>query len=269
MQKILDLNQLNSLISPYLQKGVFTNSYLMLPDYEKYLVQGLYYTQTGDGIFLFRHRRTHRQLFYYLKSLNASVSLPRDLPTTMEIVSRAQDEKFSAMLAFWEKNGFANRLPRKRMQKPASRHHDLPAREVNFARPHDAQAVLELIKAGFDPYLGCIPAPEDLKQRIARQEVICVKEADRLKGILEFERKGNYLFLWHLAVASPYRRQGIARRLLAYLSALMYKEERTKIQLWVQTTNLAARKLYEQNGFHYDGWVSAGLLHQPQGRKEY
>ncbi|NLM52432.1 MAG: GNAT family N-acetyltransferase [Firmicutes bacterium] len=269
MQKITDLTQLSGLLSPFLQKGVFTNNFLMLPDYEKYLSQGLlYYTQTETGVLLFHRRHTHWQLYYFLKRLNASFALPQDKPTVMEIVSRANVDSFASVLAFWEKNGFQNRLPRKRMQAFAPQTKLAPAREVNFARHGDAKAVLELIKASFDPYLGCIPTQAEIEQKIAQGEVICCKEADKLQGVLEFARKGNTFFIWHLAVSPQFRRQGVARKLLAFLSALMQREGKRKIQLWVQTTNLAARKLYEQSGFHDDGWESAGLLYLPKTRKE-
>ena len=62
MQKITDLTQLWLLP---LQKG-FLRIIFMLPDYEKYLSQGLlYYTQTETGVLLFHRRHTHWQLYYF------------------------------------------------------------------------------------------------------------------------------------------------------------------------------------------------------------
>lgn len=269
MQKITGLDQLNSLLSPFLQKGVFTNNYLMLPDYEKYLTRGvLYYLQTETGFFLLRDRFTHWQLYYYLKSLEAPVPLPQDKPVVMEIVSRGQEPGFFPVLAFWEAKGFQNRLVRKRMQALAPETGPAQTGDVDFAPPGAAGAVLDLIKGSFDPYLGCLPTREEMEEKIARHEVICCREEDKLKGVLEFARKGNAFFIWHLVVAPPFRRQGVARKLLAFLAALLQEEGKSKIQLWVQATNRAARRLYEQCGFYYDGWKAAGLIYQPELRKE-
>ena len=91
-------------------------------------------------------------------------------------------------------------------------------------------------------------------------------ETDRLAGYLIVSR---YVDAWHimnLAVDEPYRRRGIARRLLEDLFEATAADGMRGYTLEVRVSNRSAIRLYEVLGFRISG-RPARLLHgQPRGR---
>ena len=78
-------------------------------------------------------------------------------------------------------------------------------------------------------------------------------QADRLVGYLVVSR---YVDAWHImnvAVATAYRRRGIASRLLGELFALTNGDARRGYTLEVRVSNASAIALYEQLGFRRTG----------------
>ena len=266
MEKINDLGHLSALISSYFKKGVLTNSFSMPGDYKRYIEEGLlYYNKLGSGIILLRHAGSHWRVYYYLNSLHQHSPLPQDKPSAMEIVFSPNSEA-ERILSFWQDAGFNPYLFRKRMTVPSlafqAVHPDTA--EAGFAQVEHASAILELMENSFDKYLGCIPALNEIAERIQKQELICAWAPDgKIAGVLEIGRKRNTYSVWHIVVAPQFRRSGLAKKMLAYFNSHMVKDEKMKIELWVQEQNDSARRLYEDVGFQYDGWESVGLLYQP------
>ena len=88
----------------------------------------------------------------------------------------------------------------------------------------------------------------------------------RLAGYLIVSR---YVDAWHvmnLAVDEPFRRRGLARRLLEELFETTSDDAMRGYTLEVRVSNTGAIRLYEEAGFRITG-VRRGLLHgQPGGR---
>jgi|LFRM01.1.fsa_nt_gb ribosomal protein S18 acetylase RimI-like enzyme len=266
MEKITDLDQLNKLLAPCMKRGVLTNNYLMYKDYKQYIEQGvLYYIKGRSGMLLFRDDGNHWRLLYYLSGFEDDFPLPEDKPSVMEVLFQAGGKEHEPVLAYWQSKGFKPYLPRKRMLVPAVEFKaaSFPAGTVVFAQKKHAPAISALLSASFDRYLGCIPSQEEIIAGIERKEFICAVDArDRIMGVLEIRRRRNLYTIRHLVVEREFRGRGLARKMLAFLETIVEKDAKIKIELWVQSNNPAARRLYEKAGFSYDGLESVGLLYE-------
>jgi len=267
MQKITDFAQLQRLVKPWLKKGIATNNYMLLDAYKRFLHAGtLYYAEAGHGLLLLVDRGNHFRLYYYLASCRDAFPLPRNKPSALEIAFAAGDKNVKEIIAYWGRMGFQAYLPRRRMTVAAAAFAPGPAlgEEAAFAAPQHAAAIHALLAESFDPYLGDLPTVDEIRAGTLRQEFICVPAADhKVRGALAVSRRQNVYLILHLAVAPAYRGHGLARQMLAYFNTVMEKNEKTTVRLWVQPGNLAARRLYEQAGFVYDGWEAAGFLYLP------
>lgn len=106
------------------------------------------------------------------------------------------------------------------------------------------------------------PAVETLRQRLrlldpARSLYLVAAREGALSGWLELHRlvpeKMAHVAVLTLAVAAPYRRQGLAGRLLARAYPWAREVGVRKLQLSVRAPNRAAIFLYEREGFELEG----------------
>lgn len=134
-------------------------------------------------------------------------------------------------------------------------------------REPDTDAVVALWKACAlvvpwnDPY-------KDIARKLADSpDLFLVAElGGRLIGSCMIGYDGHRGWINYLAVHPDFRRQGLARRLMAEAGALLLLRGCPKINLQIRHTNLAVRAFYESLGFTEDPVISMGkrLLPDPQ-----
>ena len=72
---------------------------------------------------------------------------------------------------------------------------------------------------------------------------------DQVVGFMIYELHKTRLHVLNFAVAKPFRRQGIARRMVGKLVGKLSQQRRTRIMLEVRETNLAAQLFFRSQGF--------------------
>ncbi len=112
----------------------------------------------------------------------------------------------------------------------------------------DCQLVFDALQKDFDPICEQLPSLQEVKDYAKREQLLVIKEGDKLCGFLIFEILGTtswYLRYWY--TSPEYRNQKVGARLLK--TALVIGKETKRQQLWVISENENAIKRYEHYGF--------------------
>jgi ribosomal protein S18 acetylase RimI-like enzyme len=103
---------------------------------------------------------------------------------------------------------------------------------------------------------------QDVRQRLEREgdKILWLgvwREA-KLVGAVELSQRQwlhvHYIYLANLAVAAPYRRQGLGRQLLMAAEAAVQTWPQENLYLHVMENNQAARGLYQGLGYRVERW---------------
>ena len=92
---------------------------------------------------------------------------------------------------------------------------------------------------------------EGITRYLQRNPTTCfiAEEADALIGAVLSGHDGRRAFIYHLAVAAPYRRQGIGKALVEAALEALRAEGIHKAALVVMANNAAGNAFWEQLGF--------------------
>ena len=143
---------------------------------------------------------------------------------------------------------------------PVSKQAVLPqierAEKKNFARHEAFDFHLELNKRNVDLVI------------ILKDGGISPRETPTVAAYSVFvhSKPGSFVMLHKICVLEDFRRQGIAKKILATQTEKYASRGCFKIQLWVDEQNMPARSLYESAGFQetnkvddYYAWGRTGL----------
>ena len=103
---------------------------------------------------------------------------------------------------------------------------------------------------------ACFHAPwsENMLREELGKGIFLVAEQDgRTAGYVGCQTVLDEGYITNVAVSPDFRRQGIARALIAELTAKAGENKLAFVTLEVRESNLAARRLYEKNGFETVG----------------
>jgi ribosomal-protein-alanine N-acetyltransferase len=122
---------------------------------------------------------------------------------------------------------------------------------LKLAAPADAEPIAamsrELIEAGL-PWTW---TPERVARNLGQRDTLMLtaRDGERLAGfsIMQFGEERAHLSL--LAVRPDYQRQGVARRMLEWLTESALTAGIASIHLELRETNLGARRFYLRQGF--------------------
>jgi len=118
---------------------------------------------------------------------------------------------------------------------------------VRLARPADLKslATLCLAAVGPDDYVL-----EYLPEMIDHREIVVTAVAGRIQAMTGLtECADGALWIGQLRTHPNWRRRGLARMLLDHAYARVIREGRPGLRLWTSQRNIAARELFESNGF--------------------
>lgn len=251
MKKANDTGEVTSLITAHMKKGVATNNFLSVSDYENALMkENLFYEDFQSGIFVLRRKDDFYKLNFHL---NAFDSFPEinGAVTVCEVAGKGSvDERVEKYLL---KNGFSVYKERVRLIRKREPIYSVSGEGAEFCEKKDLKRAFSLIKDNFDKYSGCIPDEDEFEKDIAEKKVICFRTEDKISGILHFARGGKSAEIRHLAVSPESRGKGAAANMIKFYSDNSPCE---KFSVWTGADNLIAIKLYNDNGYEKDGMIS-------------
>ncbi len=258
MEKILDYGALAPLLREQLRPGVATNAVLSREDYVRAIAGGGLDIQRFDGgLYLFLRRNGFSRLCFYAQQGVRPPAPEADGPLVMEIARRERDTALAELDPRWEGLGFARLFRRLRLKRPA----DAPppsasAHAVRPGAPEDQDLIEELLERYYDRRTGCLPAPAELAQDLARGQVWLL-EGD--EGFLHIAPCPVGFQVRHIAVDPGLRRRGCAQSLLS--AALTARQGQASL-VWIRDNNVPSLGLFQKNSYVPDGWTSSVWLRE-------
>jgi len=120
-----------------------------------------------------------------------------------------------------------------------------------FRFPDDLYAVLELWStAGPGVHIGRSDTPEEIHKKLARDPdlFLVAEHSGHLVGAVLGGFDGRRGMVYHLAVSSIYRRQGLGEAMMQAVEAQLRAKDCLRYYLLVTQDNDAAIDFYEQRG---------------------
>lgn len=256
MNQINNYEEISSLISLQIKRGTLTNNFLSEDDLKLEIQnKNLYYFAWNGGLLIFRDRRTHYILNYYINDINEKLQFDFDKDVVVEIVLRANDEKAKEALDFFESKGMKEYLRRIRLIK--SEEISIPIiNKIEICKEIDYEEISEILRENFDKYSGCIPTKEALLKDI-KNENIYVYKNEKVEGVLRVSKNNMSSEIKHLVVKEEARRKKIAQSLvLKYFEDVNAKRK----TVWTGLENKIAINFYEKMGYKIDKYNSIVLI---------
>lgn len=129
-----------------------------------------------------------------------------------------------------------------------------------YAMLHEADHLMGMLRAAFDPFTDHLPSPADLRQRIAEQQVIVRRQEGSVTGFVVFHMTGH---LVHFNYLLNRGRPGDGLLLLHSFFRCMVERGVSRGFLWVNSANVRAQHIYLSNGWRPDGLSDWFFLRQP------
>ena len=249
MAPLNDYEDLSQLVSSHMRPGVVTNTMVTPGEYGPAIAAGtLDALEAPAGLLLLRDRTDHARLNFYLHDLSRPLDTPLPSPTVAEVAFRPRDKGLRQTLPQWEAQGFSPVFSRRRLLRPGGAPPPEGAGKAWVAGEGDLPFLEGVLKACFDPFTGCLPSPQELREDVRAGRVL-----RSTGGLLHISPAAGGTQLRHLAVLPESRRQGEAQGLFALY---MEREGGRPSRCWVREDNLPARRFYEKNGYAPEEWTS-------------
>jgi GNAT superfamily N-acetyltransferase len=253
------------------RQGYLTNFYLDKNKVELWASHHLlYYTVSGDTLFLVKEEETFRSLYYCSTTLER---LDTDLAGliaqvhTKDIVVDLLGNEVSVVQV---NTLFLNQSfkPYANLRRMVRIHKDEDHQEqvgVFFAAKDETIAVKKLLDQYFDPRCEQIPLVEELENLAGNQNILLCKEDGVITGFLIYTLTGATAYLRYWFTHPDYREQKTGSRLFRQFAWETRTAQRTLF--WVMEDNENAIKRYIHYGFAPENMYDKVLISKTQ--KEY
>lgn len=257
MKRIKSYEELASLISSQLKKGVYTNCFIGKEEFELYISKKrLYYQIFEGGLLIFLKMSDYFKMKFYINNLEADLILKLSKKIVIEIPSK-KEEDIEKLQKFFEKVGFNIVLNRIRLTQDKNIFTDkVNIENIEIANLKDYKKIVKILQKNYDKYTGCIPEREILKQDIINKNIYCYKINKEVVGVLHIVSKLKTSEIRHLVVVEEYRNKNIAKSLI---SRYLVDSDISTKYVWTSIDNDIAKKLYSKFGYESDGYASKVL----------
>ena len=254
MDKIISSEQVQSFVAEIrnLRQGYVTNFFWDDQKHPYWVVDGTLLYQKMDRCYLLMHQNgSFSHLFYIATNMeavaNAIQQVPLENDSVIDVVIRKDGKGEVEVL---KEIGFETYKYLYRMCQIGVLADDCweKSDDVKYASPSDSLLVYNTLQKDFDPLCEQLPSLQEVRNYAQRNQLLVIKDGDRLCGFLIFEISGTttwYLRYWY--TSPEYRNQRIGAKLLK--TALVIGKETKRQQLWVISENENAIKRYEHYGF--------------------
>ena len=221
MKIINSYDEYSKIISPKMKKIFYTNNFLSENEVKTEIqAKSLYYTDLKEDVYIFRKRKNHFIMNYYI-TLNTDMDkLNENIVTEIAYKTPPKD-----VIDFFEKEGMKKYIERVRLSRNEEGTFE-GFKNVSLCEKEDAKEVFEILNKSFDEFSGCIPTYEEIEKDIENQNVYVYRK-DRILGILHFSDGKLSSEIKHLVVVPECRNKGIAQSLISsYLNNSVSKNKR-------------------------------------------
>ena len=124
--------------------------------------------------------------------------------------------------------------------------------DADLAGPADADGIYQLLYEKFNPFTDTLPTRQEILDLISRKWVLVNRDETngKVEGalLLRFEPQKCHFYIWVDA-------SNFSKALNLYINGFNYMNEKgyQKAYLWVRSTNIRPKKIYETFGFKCDG----------------
>lgn len=268
IQRIRQISELQATLQRFSRAGNgATTTWFASAELSKKWIErdALLFEPFDDCLLLFRRDRDFYHLYHVaatakalsaaLASLNPAIS---GAAITADLIGRG--EAVEALAERYVERGFAAYKSLIRMNRITQgvSADEFVDREVSFALPADAPAILAFLEQLLDRFAEQIPEAKELAEACVRQNILVLRRGTELGGVLYFENRGETTILRYWFVAKGYREQGIGARLIKTMFRLCHNSRR--ILLWVISDNASAIAKYQRYGFTNDGLTDQVMI---------
>ena len=254
MLQVIDIEAASRAVFSHMKPGVIANRAMKPDEYHTEISGGNLYAHEWDGGLLFLRKKKGRHLLTFLiKDLESypGIDLPED--TVMEIPQKTTQPNKAA--EYWARNGFNTAFERIRLTRPvgeasAAAYDAGVGVDIFPAMAENYEDVRALLWGSFDHRTGCLPDDDELKESIKRGEVLIVKVANSVGGVLRAIEKLASAEIRQLAVREDLRGTGLSHKLVRAFTARFAGKKQI---VWVRDGYTAAIKTYTATGFAPDG----------------
>ncbi|MFJ4064298.1 GNAT family N-acetyltransferase [Pseudomonas sp. NPDC089996] len=118
----------------------------------------------------------------------------------------------------------------------------------------DVEAITDLVRAAYSPYIARIgkpPAPmqDDYRQVIASAEVRVALDGSQMVGVLVLEREGDEMLLANVAVLPECKGRGIGKVLMRYCEARSRQVGCNAVRLYTHERMTENIEIYRKLGY--------------------
>jgi len=222
----------------------------------------LSWVETPDCLLIFRRSSDFHRVYHVAESIEAlsgalaSNPFPKG-PLVSDLVGRQQEIESAARA--YEACGFRRYTTLIRMVRivddslPCGDHAD-----VTFAEPADIPSIRAFLIKLLDRFADQIPEEDELESAVARQNILIVRQADELGGLLIFDQTGLTITLRYWYVNPLFRGRGIGARLMKTFFRINRSSRR--IVLWVVGDNTGSIEKYQHYGFQRESLMDQIMI---------
>ncbi len=221
----------------------------------------------SETAFFFRKDRDFWRIYFCATNTGELQRELMDLPdvkiksVVMDLIER--EAASDSLLPIMESIGFRLYTRLRRLARPGSPGSQPPSSgglQPVYAGKEDVNAVSDMLNVTFDHYAEQLPAIYEIEAAINNHQILMIKHAQTLAGLLFFETQGITSAIRYWVVAEKFRA-------LRYGSALMraYFAAHAAIQrfnLWVIADNQPAILKYQHYGYASDKLVDHVLVNE-------
>ena len=254
MDKIVSFEQVQGFVADIrnMRQGFVTNFFWDEQKHPSWLKNGSLMYQKTEGCFLLlRQNDTFSNLFYIACNMESVANAIRQ--TILEndsVIDVVIKKEGNGEVETLKSIGFMTYKYLYRMSHIGLLADDSweKSEDVKNATIFDCQLVYDALHRDFDPLCEQLPSLQEVKDYAQREQLLVIKDGDKLCGFLIFEISGKtswYLRYWY--TSPEYRNRRVGAKLLK--TALVIGKETKRQQLWVISENENAIKRYEHYGF--------------------
>jgi ribosomal protein S18 acetylase RimI-like enzyme len=246
---------------------LLTNFYPSRDKLQRWIERGeLFLMPVKDVLFVLRRDRDFLHLSYVAsEGADLSVALNELVGSVSDVVTvdlLGKREQVDAIAQTFQSTGFRPHCTLHRMTKLGA---SLPPAtsdsEVVFASSDDAATLARMLETALDRFTEQIPDEDEMRRAVAERQVLVVRAASAIAGLLFFEVTGKSSVLRHWLVDPAYRDQRIGARLLRRYFADC--TDVARFLLWVISDNHNAIDRYRHYGYQQDGLIDQVLIRRP------